>query len=739
MKSLGKLNLRFQLEHGCIAVINGTPRRYIGRTVDKHRRLLFEADDKTRVDFSDVEFLEKQQGGELRLLTAIEALAYTAEGKRIRVTLDVFNRQDEIDRARWETYGAETMRKSAYCQGWEDAGRPSRTALEIAAVVRRVAVAIGDKMPPSARHAVRWIGEWLNGGCVPDAVVPQILNRGNRTDRLALQRELLTATVESEYLVDTRPSGAAVYRAVKTAFDDHNAPLPEGQKLRCPSPTAVYAEIKKIDLYTLTYGREGAREANRKHRPLGPGPITYRHNDVWEIDHTRVNAIAVDETTGKPIGRPWVTVILDRATRMCVGFFITFAPPGTWSVMECIAMALLPKDEALRQVRGLNVPWPCFGGPKVIVPDRGKEFRSFTFVEAMSRLGARVEYAPALKAWYKGTIERFIQTLSRNTFERVEGTTFSNWFLRNKEAIPEKVARTTLTQLNELVTRYIVSVYHQRTHRSLGSSPLRAYEESVTRHGMRPPLGPEQVAVLTSPPAWHKVQKTGIRYQLVDYADRDGILADLSIHPLHRYVQFRPNRLDVSVGHFLDPRDGQWKEARAQGRWRERLRGRTLEWHLRVRALQRENPEAFPNDEDGHDAAAAELDGLLKKRLTQKGLKNRERAKAAWEKARMRLQAEELSFDEAVSGQDIAKDIFGDGGDEPREADGTTAEPTEVPEAPPAPKRKRARSSRAAPAPASLAGTPSAPVAEGGTWDEAEDIDFAAAIRGKVHRDDQDE
>lgn len=729
--SLGKLNPQFQLEDKCIAVINGMPRRFLGRTRDKHRRLLFDADDGTRLDLSDVEMLEMQQRGDLRLLTAIEALAYSNENKRIRVTLDVFNQQDEVERAKYEAYCAETMRKSAYCQGWEDAGRPSRTPPKVAPVLARVAEAIGDKHPPSPRHALRWVSEWIEGGCVPDAVVPQILNRGNRTDRLELQRELLTKIVEEEYLVDTRPSGVAVHRAVKAAFAEHNKPLPEGQKLRCPSLNAVYAEIRRIDAYTLDYCREGPREANRRHRPVASGPVADRHNDVWEIDHTKVNAIAVDEVSRKPIGRPWVTVILDRATRMCVGFFVTFAPPGTWSVMECLAMALLPKEDALARVKGLSAPWPCFGGPKVIVPDRGKEFRSLTFVEAVARLGARVEYAPALKAWYKGRIERFIQTLSRHVFERVEGTTFANWFLRNKESIPEKVARTTLTELNEHVTRYIVNVYHRRSHRSLGSSPLRAYEESVARHGMRPPLGPDQVAVLTSPPSWRKVQRTGIRYELVDYADQDGILADLSVQPLLRFVQFRPDRRDVSIGHFLDPRDGIWKVARAQGRWRERLRGMALEMHLRLRAIQRENPEAFGEDEEGYEAAAAEFDARIKKGMTQKGLKNRERAKSAWEKARRRLESEEPSFDEAASGQDIAEGIFGAPEGETLPKGGHVNAPAPLPDAGARPAPKRKRKSKPAPEPVAKA-----PATGGNDADSSDEdgIDFDAVVRGKIHR-----
>lgn len=54
-----------------------------------------------------------------------------------------------------------------------------------------------------------------------------------------------------------------------------------------------------------------------------PVPGTYRVDralDVVQIDHTRVDAIVVDETHRLPIGRPWLTLAVDVATRVVVGF-----------------------------------------------------------------------------------------------------------------------------------------------------------------------------------------------------------------------------------------------------------------------------------------------------------------------------------------------------------------------------------------------------------------------------------
>jgi transposase InsO family protein len=48
---------------------------------------------------------------------------------------------------------------------------------------------------------------------------------------------------------------------------------------------------------------------------------------MYQIDHTLIDVIVIDSEHRKPIGRPWLTVVMDVRTRMVVGFWVGLEPP----------------------------------------------------------------------------------------------------------------------------------------------------------------------------------------------------------------------------------------------------------------------------------------------------------------------------------------------------------------------------------------------------------------------------
>src|SRR5215831_7585938 len=57
-----------------------------------------------------------------------------------------------------------------------------------------------------------------------------------------------------------------------------------------------------------------------------------RPNDVWQIDHTIVDLIVVDEETRLPIGRPFLTLAVDICARMVAGLHLSLDAPSSASV-----------------------------------------------------------------------------------------------------------------------------------------------------------------------------------------------------------------------------------------------------------------------------------------------------------------------------------------------------------------------------------------------------------------------
>jgi putative transposase len=64
---------------------------------------------------------------------------------------------------------------------------------------------------------------------------------------------------------------------------------------------------------------------------------------LMQMDHTLVDVVVVDEVDREPIGRPWLTLAIDVATRAVPGFYL--GGPSATSVALCLAMAVLPKNK----------------------------------------------------------------------------------------------------------------------------------------------------------------------------------------------------------------------------------------------------------------------------------------------------------------------------------------------------------------------------------------------------------
>jgi hypothetical protein len=84
--------------------------------------------------------------------------------------------------------------------------------------------------------------------------------------------------------------------------------------------------------------------------------------DVVQIDHTPADVIVVDEHDRQPIGRPWLTLALDVASRAVLGFYVSLDAPSLVSVAMVLTNAVLLKATWLAD-RELDVPWPM-AGPK---------------------------------------------------------------------------------------------------------------------------------------------------------------------------------------------------------------------------------------------------------------------------------------------------------------------------------------------------------------------------------------
>ena len=145
---------------------------------------------------------------------------------------------------------------------------------------------------------------------------------------------------------------------------------------------------------------------------------------IVQIDHTLVDVMVVDEVRRQSMGRPWITVAFDIATRAVLGFHLSLNAPSSISVGLTLAMVGLPRERWLVE-RGIEVEWPMFGIPRLLHLDNGAEFHSVALSRGCERYGISLEYRPPGRPHFGGHIERYLGTLMRR-IHGLPGTTFSS-------------------------------------------------------------------------------------------------------------------------------------------------------------------------------------------------------------------------------------------------------------------------------------------------------------------------
>ena len=244
-------------------------------------------------------------------------------------------------------------------------------------------------------------------------------------------------------------------------------------KCRAAGIAMPHANTIKAHLQRLIGGRgarsvEHARGEKRKAEALTLRTGTFGAQfplDIYEMDHTPLDVIIVDEVRRETIGRAYMTVALDVCTRMIAGIYLSLDPVSANSVGQCLFNAISPKDAYLRDL-GISNSWPIQGIPRVLHTDNGRDFLSKSVERFCRMMYIRKENRPVGAPHFGGHVERVIGTINRRLHAE-PGTTFSSVSERG-DYKPEKYACLSFSALERLLIEFITGTYHQRRHGTTG-------------------------------------------------------------------------------------------------------------------------------------------------------------------------------------------------------------------------------------------------------------------------------
>jgi putative transposase len=259
------------------------------------------------------------------------------------------------------------------------------------------------------------------------------------------------------------------------------------RQLSLPSRATVGRRIQKLRVDPSNFVGEAKQALREKKRLVRSNYTVSEPLAVVQIDHTLADILLVEPQTHCLIGRPTLTIAIDIATRCVLGFCASLEAPSSLLVALCLETAVFPKTWLQGSSSGID--WPMYGLMKSIHSDNGREFHGQAFRRGCDLNGIDTIYRPPATPRFGGHIERLIGTFMRRT-RLLPGNTYSD-MLGHRPRSAESKATLTLGDYRLFLTEEIER-YHNRVHRTLGSSPRSAWERSWKRsRGVESPSLPK--------------------------------------------------------------------------------------------------------------------------------------------------------------------------------------------------------------------------------------------------------
>lgn len=376
----------------------------------------------------------------------------------------------------------ETMRRLDYLTRLANQRSFDKCREALKADIRAISEAKGEIHPPHVTTIYRWRRTYLQAQQDVRALFCAFEHRGGKgRPRLGSEVEaIIHDKVETIYMAQKTSAAAEIHRAVFLEITMRNTQRVESEWLAVPSLRTIERRISELYGYDRCVARYGEREAERRYgNYIGARPVT-RILEIVEIDHTPVDLLVTNDE-GVVIGRPTITVVLDRRSRCVLGYHLSLAGHGTSAVFSAIRHALLPKTYLRDRYADLKLEWDCYGWPELVLMDNGGEFHAEAVADALMNLAINAEFARSLTPNDKPYVERFLKTFNYDFIHRQPGTTLAKVHHRIGFKA-EDDACMTLEQLDRIIHVWICEVYHQKPHRGLNKrTPMAVWQEGAAQ------------------------------------------------------------------------------------------------------------------------------------------------------------------------------------------------------------------------------------------------------------------
>jgi putative transposase len=330
----------------------------------------------------------------------------------------------------------------------------------IAAHLPAIAMAVDPSLPPPKPSAVmQWARKYEASGLNPFVLAPARRGRRHRSVLSDFTVELVQRAIQRVYLTRDKHSVKDVHRHVvgMLARLRRQGQIPDLDNRRLTvSERTIYREIDKLDKFDVAVARHGMTRARAEFRYSQHTPVAMFPLQRAEVDHTLLNIYVIDDRLGIPLGRPWLTLVIDRFSSYILGFYVSFSGPSVQSALGAVKCAIKPKDELVAAVGGTTHAWLAEGIAALYVFDNGLEFQSPLF-RAFVEHALRAEYlfCAVRRPWLKPSVERALHEINQALPRAGYVHPPAGW----SDFDPRKHAAVTFSQLCRAIVRWVCDIY----------------------------------------------------------------------------------------------------------------------------------------------------------------------------------------------------------------------------------------------------------------------------------------
>jgi len=234
----------------------------------------------------------------------------------------------------------------------------------------RLTKRLGYKKPIKASWVYKWSIPFDRSGGDPRSIIPRLQDRGGNANRIDPIVEEATARV-LEAKKDEPNAKVRTYQIVsdiKSVLQTEHPNFPNA--VIAVNWSTVDRRIKsEFSPYDLCRRNRGEAVAKQKYRDWYPREAAEFPLAVWETDDIDTDVFNIDERSGLPCGRAYLTGVIDQHSLIVPGLELSHKPRSVWSAVSAISKAILPTDPDDPDFAESKAGCEFYGKPGVVVFD----------------------------------------------------------------------------------------------------------------------------------------------------------------------------------------------------------------------------------------------------------------------------------------------------------------------------------------------------------------------------------